>query len=461
MRCRGVAITTGKLPSDSVIHRRLTLAFVAIHLLGSMHFDGHFLAACDLLHSCHTAKLSLTGSIALVRIAANRRSSHPARSGIERCEFVPSASLRNRVTSYSTALLVSGLALFVSWLLRLAVGDSLFYIVFVTAVAFAALFYGIGPATLAFVVTALGARYWFIQPYHSFAVFSGSQLSGFFAFLLISSILIVFGEVNRRTAERLRRTNQELEGRIKEHALQLDTAHQHVRDLTGQVLHLQDEERRRIARELHDSVGQSLVALGMNLSAVQNGVKSAIARLTEIVSTMADSSAMVKEMTSEIRTISYLLHPPMLDEAGLIPALRWYLQGFSERSKITVDLEVSEDFERLSGDLETTIFRVVQECLTNIHRHSQSRVAMIRIRRLNAHVEVEVRDQGKGISQEKLSEMLSSGTAGVGIGGMRERARQLGGSLEVKSAGEGKGTAVLARLPVMNNSSTLVAAALA
>jgi len=199
----------------------------------------------------------------------------------------------------------------------------------------------------------------------------------------------------------------------------------------------------------------------MNLSAVQNGVKSAIARLTEIVSTMADSSVMVKEMTSEIRTISYLLHPPMLDEAGLIPALRWYLQGFSERSKITVDLEVSEDFERLSGDLETTIFRVVQECLTNIHRHSQSRVAMIRIRRLNAHVEVEVRDQGKGISQEKLSEMLSSGTAGVGIGGMRERARQLGGSLEVKSAGEGKGTAVLARLPVMNNSSTLVAAALA
>jgi signal transduction histidine kinase len=149
----------------------------------------------------------------------------------------------------------------------------------------------------------------------------------------------------------------------------------------------------------------------------------------------------------------------MLDEAGLIPALRWYLQGFSERSKITVDLEVSEDFERLSGDLETTIFRVVQECLTNIHRHSQSRVAMVRIRRLNAHVEVEVRDQGKGISQEKLSEMLSSGTAGVGIGAMRERAHQLGGSLEVKSAGEGKGTAVLARLPVTNNSSTLVAAA--
>jgi signal transduction histidine kinase len=375
---------------------------------------------------------------------------------------VPSASvLRNRVTSYSTALLAIGLALFVSRLLSHAFGGAVSYVILVLPVAFAALFSGIGPATLAVVVAALGARYWFIQPHHSFAVPHGSQLSEFFAFLLASSILIVFGEMNRQTTERLRRTKQELEERIQEHAVQLDTAHQHVRDLTGQVLHLQDEERRRIARELHDSVGQSLAALGMNLSAVQNGVKGAIARLTETVSNMADSSAMVKEMTSEIRTISYLLHPPMLDEAGLIPALRWYLQGFSERSKITVALDVSQDFERLPGDLETTIFRVVQECLTNIHRHSESRIATIRISRLNAHVEVEVRDQGKGIPQEKLSEIVYSGTAGVGIGGMRERARQLGGTLEVKSGGEGKGTVVVARLPATTtNTSTVVAAAL-
>jgi signal transduction histidine kinase len=170
---------------------------------------------------------------------------------------------------------------------------------------------------------------------------------------------------------------------------------------------------------------------------------------------------MVKEMSSEIRTISYLLHPPLLDEAGLIPAVRWYLQGFSERSKIAVDLNMSEDFERLPRDLETTIFRLVQECLTNIHRHSESQVATIRISRLNAHVEVEVRDQGKGMPQEKLFEMISSGTAGVGIGGMRERTRQLGGTLEVKSEGQGKGTTVLARLPVTTNSSPVVAAALA
>lgn len=369
--------------------------------------------------------------------------------------------LRSTAARYSTALLASGFALFVSRLLSHAFGESPSYIILLPAVAFAALFCGIGPSTLAVVLSALGARHWFIKPVHSFGVPDSTQLYGILVFVLVSTLLIVFGEINRRTTERLRSIQVELEGRVKEHAVQLDTAHQHVRDLTGQVLQLQDEERRRIARELHDSVGQCLAALGMNLSAVETGMKGAIARLTETVSRVADSRAMVKEMTSEIRTISYLLHPPMLDEAGLVPAVRWYLQGFSDRSKIMVDLDMSEDFERLPRELETTIFRLVQECLTNIHRHSESRVATIRIRRLGDHVEVEVRDEGKGMSQETLSEMISSGTTGVGIGGMRERARQLGGTLEVKSAGEGKGTAVLARLPVTTNSLPVAAAALA
>lgn len=369
--------------------------------------------------------------------------------------------LGNRATRYSTAVLAIGLALFVCWLLSYAFGDSRSYIMLLSAVAFAALFCGIGPSILAIVLAVLGSRYWLIAPNHSFAVPNGSQLSGLFIFLLVSSIVIVFGEINRRTTERLRRTQLELQERVEEHASLLDTAHQHVRDLTGQVLHLQDEERRRIARELHDSVGQCLAALGMNLSAVETGVKGAMARLTETVSHVSDSAAMVKEMSSEIRTISYLLHPPMLDEAGLIPAVRWYLQGFAERSKIAVDFDVSEDLERLPRDLETTIFRVVQECLTNIHRHSESRVATIRLSRLDAHVDVEVRDQGKGIPQEKLCEMVSSATAGVGIAGMRERARQLGGTLEVKSEGEGKGTTVLARLPVPTTSTPMVAVALA
>jgi signal transduction histidine kinase len=369
--------------------------------------------------------------------------------------------LDKRAARYSTAFLVSGLALFVCSLLSRSSGDSLFYIILLPAVAFAALFCGVGPSILSVVLIAMGAKYWFIQPDHSFAVPNGAQLSGLFVFLLVSSILVAFGEINRRTTERLRRIQVELERQVEDHAFELDTAHQHVRDLTGQVLHLQDDERRRIARELHDSVGQSLAALGMNLAAAETDVKGTIARLTETISRVTESAAMVKEMTSEIRTISYLLHPPMLDEAGLIPAVRWYLQGFSERSNITVQLEVLEDFGRLARELETTIFRLVQECLTNIHRHSQSPVATIRISQTDAHVDVEVRDEGRGIPQEKLSEMISSGTAGVGIGGMRERARQLGGTLEVKSEGEGKGTTVLARLPVTTNSSPVIAAAVA
>jgi signal transduction histidine kinase len=347
----------------------------------------------------------LTDNSAVVRIAANL---HPSKKPDCEGELMPLLSvLDKRAARYSTAFLVSGLALFVCSLLSRSSGDSIFYLVLLPAVAFAALFCGVGPSILSVVLTAVGAR-WFIHPDHSFGVPYGSELSGLFVFLVVSSILIAFGEINRRTTERLRRIQLELERQAEDHAFELDTAHQHVRDLTGQVLHLQDDERRRIARELHDSVGQSLAALGMNLSAAETDVKGTIARLTETVSRVTESAAMVKEMTSEIRTISYLLHPPMLDEAGLIPAVRWYLQGFSERSNITVQLEVLEDFGRLARDLETTIFRLVQEC-TNIHRHSQSQVATIRIRQTDAHVEVEVRDEGRGIPQEKLSEMISSG----------------------------------------------------
>jgi two-component system, NarL family, sensor kinase len=154
-------------------------------------------------------------------------------------------------------------------------------------------------------------------------------------------------------------------------------------------------------------------------------------------------------MSSDIRTISYLLHPPLLDEAGLSSALTWYIKGFSERSKIEVDLRIPQDFGRLSRDLETAIFRVVQECLTNIHRHSGSSVAKVLISYSDGYVRVEVEDKGKGISPQKRAEIISSPAAipGVGIRGMRERLRQLGGTLDVQSNGEGKGMSVTALLP--------------
>src|SRR2546430_10924596 len=148
---------------------------------------------------------------------------------------------------------------------------------------------------------------------------------------------------------------------------------------------------------------------------------------------VTDSAALVHEINKEVRTISHLLHPPLLDEAGLASALRWYIEGFAERSKVKVDLELPADFGRLSRELETAIFRTVQECLTNIHRHSESPIAKVRIARSDGHVRVEVEDRGKGIPPEKQSKMASNGTPGVGIRGMRERLRQLGGSLAINS----------------------------
>ena len=226
-------------------------------------------------------------------------------------------------------------------------------------------------------------------------------------------------------------------------------AEESLRLLSGQLLHLQDQERRRIARELHDSAGQILVALGMNLSLVGSENGNIAPRAAKAIQ---ESVGLVQELSRELRTISHLLHPPLLDEVGLASGLRSYLEGFTERSKISVDLELPEDLGRLQQDSETAIFRIVQECLTNIHRHSESPVARIRIRRTDIEVSLEVEDRGKGIPPEKRQAMDSGGTAGVGIRGMRERLRQLGGSLEINS--NDTGTVVVARLPVASTSWT-------
>jgi signal transduction histidine kinase len=193
---------------------------------------------------------------------------------------------------------------------------------------------------------------------------------------------------------------------------------------------------------LHDSVGQLLAALNMNLSAVRADVE----RVARTATTLADSEGLAQQMSTEVRTISHLLHPPLLDEAGLTSAVRWYLDGFAQRSKVKVDLDLPSDFGRLSPELETAIFRAVQECLTNIHRHSGSAIAKVRLRQRDGEVLVEVEDRGKGIPPEKQDEMATGGTPGVGIRGMRERIRQLGGALEIVS--NGTGTVVLARFPV-------------
>jgi two-component system sensor histidine kinase/response regulator len=231
-------------------------------------------------------------------------------------------------------------------------------------------------------------------------------------------------------------------------------AEESLRDLSGRLLKMQDEERRRIARELHDSAGQILAALSMNLTPLASESSTGDAQSVEVVK---ESLGLIGDLTMEVRTISHLLHPPLLDEVGLSSALRLYLEGFADRSKIRVDLEIPDDFGRLSQELETAIFRIVQESVTNIHRHSGSPVARIHIYRLGSDVRLEVEDKGKGIPLEKRSAMVSTGMVGVGIRGMRERIRQLGGTLEISSGSNDRGTLIVVRLPIGTTASIDIA----
>ena len=349
--------------------------------------------------------------------------------------------LGNTWVHYAFAVAASFVSLLICRQSTLFLSSPVPYILLFLVVACSAWYFGLGPATIAVALALVGTRYWFISPTHSFRLPDTAQSITMLVFLLVSGSVIAMAEARRRHNEKLRSGQAELEDRVKERTAELDRANTNLRDLSARLLQLQDDERRRIARELHDSVGQLLVGLTMNLSAVRNDIE----RLTKAATTLTDSEALVQEMTREVRTISHLLHPPLLDEAGLVSAVRWYVEGFAQRSKIKVDLDVADDFGRLSREMETAIFRVVQECLTNIHRHSESPVAKIRFRRRDGQVLVELEDQGKGISPDKLNEIATTGAPGVGIRGMRERLRQLGGDLEISS--NGSGAVVIARLP--------------
>ncbi len=216
-----------------------------------------------------------------------------------------------------------------------------------------------------------------------------------------------------------------------------------IREITGKLLHAQDAERRRIARELHDSAGQIVAALQMTLIPMEMEAEKLGAEFSKGI---RESLEFLQQLSGELRTVSYLLHPPLLDEAGLPSALRWYIEGFAERSKIDVELDIDPGLGRLSQDLEMTIFRVIQECLTNIHRHSGSKQAKIRVVGAQNEVRLDVRDYGKGIPAIGRNGS-SQVQMGVGIQGMRERIRQLNGRFEIKSHSDG--TTVSARLPVV------------
>jgi PAS domain S-box-containing protein len=223
----------------------------------------------------------------------------------------------------------------------------------------------------------------------------------------------------------------------------LKRAERAVRRLSGRLLQIQDDERRRLARDLHDSLGQTLTAIKMNLSYLGRDTSNLDDRGRNAV---AESKELVDNSLKEVRTLSHLLHPPMLDDVGLVAAIRWYANGFSQRSSIQVELNLPADLPRLPTELETAVFRAVQESLTNVHRHSGSTTATVRLEREADLLHLYVIDRGCGISPEKLSSGQETATIGVGLPGMRERLCQLRGQLEINS--NSQGTSVHAIIPL-------------
>jgi signal transduction histidine kinase len=230
----------------------------------------------------------------------------------------------------------------------------------------------------------------------------------------------------------LQRSHDELESQVHQRTASL-------RLLSADLMRVQDEERRRIARELHDSLGQYLVALKMNLARLEG-------RSPNDLQIAADSEDLIDRCLSETRTISHLLHPPLLDESGLPSATKWYMEGFSKRSGIEVSLEIDDQVGRMPQEIETAMFRLLQESLTNVHRHSGSKKVDIAIRLDGGKSLVTIRDYGCGFSLQQLQDIQNGRSRGVGLTGLRERIAARGGSLEVVSAEPG--SLIRATLPI-------------
>jgi PAS domain S-box-containing protein len=254
----------------------------------------------------------------------------------------------------------------------------------------------------------------------------------------------------RESQERLRALAETLENQVRCRTAELEERNNEVlfqseqlRALSVRLMETQDEQSRRIARELHDSAGQIVAALAMNLGQMMREAEASGS--PALLDLAKETRTYVDDLNKEIRTTSYLLHPPMLDEMGLRAALAWYVEGLKQRAGLDIHLSIDDDFPRPSREMELTIFRVIQECLTNIHRHAGSQAAYISIARDREHVLVEVRDEGRGISAEDLKRIREKGS-GVGLRGMRERVRPFAGDVRIESQ-VGVGTTIRVTLP--------------
>ncbi|HKF50686.1 MAG TPA: sensor histidine kinase, partial [Candidatus Acidoferrales bacterium] len=226
-------------------------------------------------------------------------------------------------------------------------------------------------------------------------------------------------------------------------------AEESQRALSVALMRAQDDERRRIARELHDSTGQYLSALALAIDAArshEDGVPAGTVRKLE------EANEIINRCSAELRTLSHLLHPPLLEELGLASAANWYVAGFADRSGVKIDAQIPAQMARFEATAELALFRTLQECLTNIHRHSGSKTASVKIEAAGNHLILEVRDQGKGIEREMLGGRVGGRKRpGVGITGMRERMKDLSGALEIES--NNTGTTVRATIPVRERGS--------
>ena len=224
---------------------------------------------------------------------------------------------------------------------------------------------------------------------------------------------------------------------------QLETLNRWMRDLSSRMMTMQDDERRRLARELHDSLGQDLGAAKMTVDSIH---------VTEARQKAVEARTLIDSALQKVRSISYLLHPPLLDELGLGSAIRWFLEGLTKRSGIQTSFEIQPDFPRLAADLETALYRIVQEALTNVYRHSGADNAWVALVRDENRVIVSVRDDGKGIPEEIA--ILRPGSGGVGIAGMKQRLSELGGELRLENLNPGTLVEVTVPVPVWSKNSS-------
>jgi len=376
---------------------------------------------------------------------------------------------------FTLAVALAVLAVSLRALLEPILGHVAFYITVLMTEAFCATVAGFAPAVVNGVLGFAGVLYFFVDPRYSLRV-SAAEVHGVVGFFLVSIVLIGLGVANRGKQLRLnqtisalvseaaerKRAEQELqiahaglEKRVQERTTELSGAlarlrteiatreqtEEQLRQLSVRVMSLQDEERRRIARDLHDTTGQTLSAMKMTIALIE-----------ELAGKTPECAQLIREMTNladqalkEVRTTSYLLHPPLLDEAGILSAIRWFVDGFSKRSGIQVSCEIPERMDRPSPHQELVLFRVLQESLTNVHRHSGATAAGVTLESNAEHLRLEISDNGSGISHDRIPREAGS-HAGVGISGMRERVRELGGQLEIRSSTHGTTVSVIVPL---------------